>query len=113
MVVNRWFVVMCWAVWIEFCKIYHDQSKSKESIKVSWAVAFLEEFQNSILSGKCRKMETPTQSDKVWKRPKHSQLRLDVDAGVDASNNNVSVGVVVRDTRGVVVGAKSCLIDNP
>lgn len=106
------FVVICWAVWQEYCKRSHDQDKAKDPIQAYWAVALLEEIQNSCSRGMGRKLDT-LHSDKVWKRPKHNQIRLDVDAGIDDSKHTVSVGIVVRDTRGVVIGAKSCLIHNP
>lgn len=91
----------------EYCKNSHDHPISKESIKDSWAVPLLEAFE--ISSDMFINVAIQSRSDKVWKRPLLNQLRLDVDAGVDVANDKVSVGVVVRDSRGVVVGVFSCL----
>ncbi|XP_073119959.1 uncharacterized protein [Henckelia pumila] len=48
-----------------------------------------------------------------WFPPSRGQLRLDVDAGFDETNNRFSIGVVVRDYRGRVKWAKARAIRNP
>lgn len=40
-------------------------------------------------------------SVQVWFPPRYNFLRLDVDAGFDDGSNQFSVGVVVRDSRGL------------
>ncbi|XP_073280665.1 uncharacterized protein [Primulina huaijiensis] len=48
--------------------------------------------------------------DHVWHPPLPNQLRLDVDAGCCEIMNKFSVGVVLRNSVGGVVGAKACLV---
>ncbi|PON82575.1 hypothetical protein TorRG33x02_216600 [Trema orientale] len=45
--------------------------------------------------------------DKKWKAPAMGQLKLNVDAAIKSSLGFISIGAVVRDCHGVVLGALS------
>lgn len=51
--------------------------------------------------------------EQVWKPPLTNHLRLDVDMGFDVHMHRFSIGVVVRDSQGIVRGASACIIRYP
>lgn len=56
---------------------------------------------------------SPCRSGLVWTAPRRDQLRVDVDAAFNTDKNLFSVGVVIRDRVGGVVGAKPSIICHP
>ncbi|XP_073049025.1 uncharacterized protein [Primulina eburnea] len=48
-----------------------------------------------------------------WVPPVPNQLRLDIDAGFDEGRNQFSVGAVIRDNNGTVLGASAHIIRHP
>lgn len=78
-------------------------------LKIGWVFSVLEAYQRACLRGSCWNAATEIQSDKFWKPLLFIQLRLDVDAGLDVVRGR-SVGSMVRDSEGLVLGARACLI---
>lgn len=70
----------------------------------------LEEYRKVKVVCEASSLSDDVSSFSVWQPPPSNMLRLDVDAGCDMCKNRFSVGVIVRDYNGTVLGAKACLL---
>ncbi|XP_073298281.1 uncharacterized protein [Primulina huaijiensis] len=104
------FVMMSWAIWYEVCKINNSITRLQKELRIDWAVALLDVYRRSSTLDRYSQLDGSLATDHVWHPPLPNQLRLDVDAGCCQLRNKFSVGVVLRNSVGGVVGAKACLI---
>ncbi|XP_073042009.1 uncharacterized protein [Primulina eburnea] len=101
---------MSWAIWYEICKINHSATGLQKELRIDWAVQLLDVYRRASNLDRYSQLDGSLAPDHVWHPPVPNQLRLDVDAGCCEIRNKFSVGVVLRNSAGGVVGAKACLI---
>ncbi|XP_073064092.1 uncharacterized protein [Primulina eburnea] len=106
------FATVSWAIWSDLCKLLHAPKLLPVAIDVGWAFSLLGAFRMASESCKMLPMQEQISADSLWKRPNVGQVRLDLDAGWDEANNIFSVGAVIRDSQGLLLGAKAKLVRN-
>lgn len=94
------FVIHSWAVWSERQAFIHDNESKTIAMNIGWSALLLEDFQVVSKLGEQSAQRLHPESERFWKPPRRSGLKLNVDACVNLAANRFSVGGVVRDILG-------------
>lgn len=94
------FVMRCWAVWNDICKLTHTDCSSPRDINVNWVNSMYEAF--LVASSNCDnpRILDVCMSDHLWKAPGINKLRMNVDASCNTVNKIYSVVAVIRNSDG-------------
>uniref|UniRef100_A0A803QEE6 RNase H type-1 domain-containing protein n=1 Tax=Cannabis sativa TaxID=3483 RepID=A0A803QEE6_CANSA len=103
-----------WSIWTERNRVVHGFTTKPAPTLASFAVNYLSNFWTT--KGKYHNAASnnpiPAQvaANAPWKPPTGTNLKLNVDAALDANRNIIGVGVVVRNSAGRVLAALAKLI---
>ncbi|XP_073280672.1 uncharacterized protein [Primulina huaijiensis] len=89
-----------WAVWREKQNFLHSDKKKPLAADVSWSSTLLSDFRKSRIKEKIADLPLKGNQEKIWTRPRHCSLKLNVDAAVNGESHKFSIGGVVRDNQG-------------
>ncbi|XP_030495191.2 uncharacterized protein LOC115710980 [Cannabis sativa] len=99
-----------WSIWTERNRVVHGSSAKPAPILASFAVNYLSNFRTT--TGKYHAAATntttlpaPAPAATKWTPPTGLDLKLNVDATLDANRNIIGVGAVVRNSAGRVLAA--------
>ncbi|KAM6563086.1 hypothetical protein CsatB_023084 [Cannabis sativa] len=104
-----------WSIWTERNRVVHGSSAKPASILASFAVNYLSNFRSATKKYHTAATSAPTLPTSApgatkWTPLTGLNLKLNVDAALDANRNIVGVGVVVRNSAGHVLAAMVKLI---
>ena len=71
------------------------------------AMMSIEEFQSARREDKTSNKETPNPSSGQWQAPLTGWYKANWDVGIDKANERMGVGIVVRNSEGLIMGLKS------
>ena len=73
------------------------------------AITSIEEFQSARRENKASNKEVPNPSGVQWRAPLPGWYKANWDVGIDKANERMGVGVVVRNSEGLIMGSKSIM----
>ncbi|XP_030498069.2 uncharacterized protein LOC115713727 [Cannabis sativa] len=103
-------VCTLWSIWTERNRVVHGSSAKPASILASFAVNYLSNFRSATKKYHTAATSAPPLPTSVpgaakWTPPTGLNLKLNVDAALDANRNIIGVGAVVRNSDGHVLAA--------
>ena len=98
--------VTAWAIWFNRNQVIHESKSSPHSQIWNLAVRTQEDYKNTVLY--CRVQQAP---DVGWAVPPLDVYKINVDGATAVIGYRSSVGVVIRDSRGMFVAA-ACKVLN-
>ena len=99
--------VIAWAIWFNRNQVVHESKSSPHSQIWNLAVCTQEDYKNTVLY--CRVQQQAP--DVGWAVPPLDVYKINVDGATAVIGYRSSVGVVIRDSRGMVVAA-ACKVLN-
>lgn len=125
--VDRWFAissslspedlqmiaVTCWAIWSDRNSIIHNKSIPPNSIRSSWIKKYVSDYLKANESPQIISSRWPgnrVQSSN-WRPPSEDRWKFNVDAAWKAGISGTGIGVVCRNSRGKIQGARAVYND--
>ena len=103
-------VTVAWAIWANRNEVQNGKRKRIGRDIVQWMSQYLAKYLAANDSPRLTSLETPIPH---WTRPTGLRYKVNVDGAVFKSQKTAGVGVVVRDSNGLVVAALSRKINSP
>ena len=99
-----------WAIWTNRNEVRNGKRKWTRRDIVQWTSQYIAKYLAANDSPRLTSLETPIPH---WTRPTGLRYKVNVDGAVFKSQKTAGVGVVVRDSNGLVVAALSRKINSP
>ncbi|KAM6558863.1 uncharacterized protein LOC133033273 [Cannabis sativa] len=87
--------------------IIHNKSPQQPATIYAKSLAYLNHFQQVSSTDKAPPITSSVAAHQPWRSPPCGQLKMNVDAAVDTTQNRTGIGSIVRDSSGSVVATIS------
>jgi hypothetical protein len=107
--VDLW-AIIARKIWFRRNKVVHGGEFTDPTIVIQEATRLLHDFNRS----NTREEESPRNNNDhegiYWQPPLSGTIKINWDAGLDKANGKVGLGMIARDFKGLVLGARSLTI---
>ena len=103
----EFFIIIMWELWNHRNNVCSGKKAWKPGELLEWSASFLRDYRNACAGVK---QEQAGARQSRWSPPPIDVVAISVDAAVRAENRRVGLGIMARDSKGVVLGAETTVL---